>query len=144
MKYFLAFAICAFLATGLDCGAQGRIPKDDNPAARVSKVVKNLSVKQRRQIDAISNESSSNIKIMKSQLNALRDSIHFYMNKKEDNSTILMPLFDREAVLQLRINKEMYRMKVRLDEVLTEQQYVVLTNYSKTHDRPPKGAPKKK
>ena len=135
MKGVLTFALCAFLAViGSDCEAQGRnMAKEDNPATRVSKVVKNLSTKQKRQIDAISNESSGDIKEMKAHLNVLRDSIFVLMNKKTDNSAVLMPLFEREAALQLRINKEMYKVKVRLDAVLTNQQYQTLTNYTKSH-----------
>lgn len=126
MKNCLAFALCALLVVlSVGSNAQDRVPppKEENPAESVSRVVKDLSIRQKRQIDAIADEYGDNIKAMRAQLCVKRDSIHFYMSQKADYSAVMMPLMDREAALQAHINKEMYRMKVELDAVLTPQQY---------------------
>lgn len=124
-----------------DSNAQDRVPppKEYNPAESVSRVVKDLSIRQKRQIDAIADEYGDNIKAMRAQLSVMRDSIHFYMSQKADYSAVMMPLMEREAMLQAHVNKEMYRMKVELDAVLTPKQYAsILQNNLKMG--PPKEA----
>ena len=44
-----------------------------------------------------------------------------FMDSDGDHSAVLFPLFEREAALQAAINREMYKGKLRVDEVLTKE-----------------------
>ncbi len=118
--------------------------KSELPSDHISCVVKDLSAKQKRQIDAISKEYSPNLKTLKKELSAVRDSIHVYMDKQADCSAIILPLMERESILQLKLNKELYKMKLRLDKVLTEEQYNTLLNYQHANGLHRKPKPKAK
>ena len=109
----------------------------------ISKFVSNLSVRQRRQMDAISKENAEEVTALKQQLRKVRKSIGVVMSSKGDHTNEIMPLFEQEASLELQLHKLMYQMKVQVDEVLTEEQYQELTTKAnqkrKSHHKSPSG-----
>ncbi len=129
-KYF-CFLLLSFilLHAGTNAFAQKPKHKGKQPSEQISWVVEDLSAKQKRQIEEISKEHSARLATLKKQLSAVRDSIHVYMDKQADCSTIVFPLMERESSLQLQFNKEMYKMKLRLDKILTKEQYNTLLNH---------------
>ncbi len=130
-KYLFSILITLLLLTGGThaVAQQKQNCKGKQPSEQISCVIKDLSAKQKRQIEAISKEHSANLKTLKKQLSDIRDSIHVYVDKQTDCSAIILPLMDQESALELQLNKELYKMKVRLDKVLTEEQYKTLLNY---------------
>lgn len=116
-----------FIALSLNAFAQhnGNTPKDGGKkeAPKIEEIVSDLTPAQKNNIDAITKRSSKIVASYRQQLHAVRDSIRTYMNSQEDNSSILFPLYEREARLQAEISKEYYRSKVDIDKVLTPEQY---------------------
>lgn len=88
----------------------------------ITTLVSNLTTSQKQEVEAIRKESSSRVADLRSRQKAVKDSIHLFMHKDGDQSAILYPLFEREAALQVAINREMYVGKVRIDSVLTPEQ----------------------
>ena len=88
----------------------------------VSQLVDDLSANQKRKIDVIGRDSRERVESLRQHKKAIRDSIAYYMDMDGDQSKSLYPLFDREAKLQVAINREMYDAKHRIDEVLTPEQ----------------------
>lgn len=85
-------------------------------------MVSNLSTKQKKNLLEARERSLSRVDQLKAQLNVVRDSIRDYIHRDGDNSRTLYPLFDREAVIQAQISKEMYALRVRIDAILTPEQ----------------------
>ncbi len=127
--YFFYILIALLCMGGTHAMAQKQNCKSKMPSEHVACVVKDLSTKQKRQIDAISKEHLASLSSLKSQLYAVRDSIHIYMDQQADHSTIVLPLMERESDLKLKLNKELYRMKLQLDKVLSKEQYQTLLNH---------------
>lgn len=99
-------------------------PTNEVPQAElISQFVSNLSIKQKRQLDVISKENNGEVTRMKKQLGKVRADIRRVMDDKGDHTNEIMPLLERESALQLQINKALYRIKVKFDEVLTDEQY---------------------
>ncbi|MDY5969103.1 MAG: hypothetical protein SPJ13_03685 [Bacteroidales bacterium] len=71
----------------------------------------------------ISKENNKEVASLKSQLSVVRSDIRRIMDDKGDHTNEMMPLLEREAALELQINKALYRVKVKIDEVLTDEQY---------------------
>lgn len=90
---------------------------------KIENFVSDLSPLQKRKLEEISNSSQTKISQLKKELHAVRDSIHSYMETYGDNTTKVYPLFEREAALELEINKVMYNNKVSVDKILTKEQY---------------------
>lgn len=113
--------------------AQGhdKTQKHRHDAPRIEQLVSNLTPEQKSRIDIITSRSSKNIAFYRTQLNAVRDSIRIYMDRHDDLSSIVFPLYERESMLTSEISKEYYRAKVAIDEVLTEQQFRELHNKMK-------------
>lgn len=94
----------------------------DKQPRNVSELVSDLSASQKRKVDAIGRESKERVSALRAQQQAVRDSIGLYMDRDGDQSKNLYPLFDREAKLQVAVNREMYSTKLRIDQVLTPKQ----------------------
>ena len=88
----------------------------------VSELVSGLTSLQKQQIETIRQESSAKVSQFRKQQKMVKDSIKLFMDKDGDQSAMLFPLFDREAFLQVQINREMYNGKVKIDAILTEKQ----------------------
>ncbi len=94
----------------------------------ITELVGDLSVKQKGKIENITRQSRERVNALRKQQHAVRDSIAIFMDREGDQSKELYPLFDREARLQVAINREMYTTKRQIDEVLTLQQRANLRN----------------
>ena len=117
------------LALSLPMAAQhdGRQP-DKKKHADITELVGDLSAPQKRRLENITKESKARVDDLRRQQGAVRDSIRMYMDREGDQSAHLHPLFDREAQLQVALNREMYATKLRIDEVLTREQRATLRN----------------
>ena len=91
-------------------------------------VVSNLSNTQKKQLKELYKETRNTMQQLDGQLHALRDSIHTLMEMEGDNSVKLFPMLDREGRLQAELAKTTYRMRLSIDEILTEEQ---LTEFKK-------------
>ncbi len=123
-KYFLAFLI---VALSLPVFAQQEA-KQKKGHHNVAELVSNLSANQKRQIEAIYDDSKKKMQSLRSEQSAVRDSVKQYLHGEGDNSRILFPLFDREAAIQSQISREMYSTKLKIDEILTPEQRAELKN----------------
>ncbi|MBQ7711306.1 MAG: hypothetical protein IJT39_05705 [Bacteroidales bacterium] len=113
---------------------------DDHPHKQkkcppdVASIVTDLSAAQKKKIEQISKEGKERINQLEGLQRQVRDSIRMYMDKYEDNSKILYPLFDREGKIETDINKEKYRIKTAINKILTPDQHKQLVeHFRKTH-----------
>ena len=137
MKKILFLAVLITMSLPLaaqhkpDCHPHHQGPKE------VTEIVSDLTPVQKRKIESITKESRTRVDALRTQQHAVRDSINNYMEKEGDQSKKLFPLFDREAKLQVAVSREMYNMKVKVDDVLTKEQRAELRR-SLAAQRPPK------
>lgn len=110
---------------GGQCGQPSHRPC---PTGRVADQVSNLTVIQKKRLENISKDSKERVDKLRAQQKLLRDSIHHYLALPDDQSAILYPLFEREAWFQSELSKEYYRTRVKIDEVLTDEQRAELKN----------------
>lgn len=137
MDRYICLIVCVLsLCCGTTWAQAKNAPCCDDPSVRVAKCVKDLSSKQKRSIDEISSKYCNELKAIKSELKGVRDNIHTLMADKKDNSEKIFPLMEREASLNLKLNKAMYQMKVELDEVLTADQYSIMVKGGKKQNNP--------
>lgn len=121
------------------CFAQNdRHSPENKPRHEISDLVGDLSVVQKRKIDNISRDSKERVDALRQQQQSVRDSIHLFMEREGDQSREIFPLFEREARLQVAVNREMYTTKLRIDEVLKPEQRQALRNASRNHNKPAK------
>ena len=121
----LAFSLPAFAQHD---DSHQRPPKKQ---PEVADVVKDLSVTQKRKVEAISKESRERVGELRRQQKAVRDSIDRFLAMDGDQSATLYPLFDREARLRVAVNRAMYVAKLGIDEVLTPLQRQTLRQAGK-------------
>ena len=119
IKHILIMAI--IIATLVPATAQRGRTKNDTPRD-ISSMVSDLSVSQKKKLDAINDESKVRIETLRTRQKAVRDSIAMYIHRDGDQSRVLYPLFDREAQIQSSISREMYSTKLKIDAVLTPEQ----------------------
>lgn len=99
----------------------------------ITQFVSNLSDSQKSKLESITQESRQRVDMLREQQKAVRDSIARYMDRDDNQSKYLYPLFDREAKLQAEISREMYATKVRIEEVLNKEQRQEFREASKKH-----------
>lgn len=97
-----------------------RGPKHD---CKIEEFVDNLTPRQKHQIDELYKKSKEKTDKWEIQLRQVRDSIGMYLSMYGDHSNKVFPLFSRESELKKEINKERYRLKVKIDKILTKEQY---------------------
>lgn len=114
--------ITLLFVTALPAIAQREGKRGERRHRDITEMVSDLSASQKRKIDAIGKESKERVGAMRQQQKQVRDSIAMYMDRDGDQSRALYPLFEREANIQVSINREMYTTKRRIDEVLTVSQ----------------------
>ncbi len=118
-------------------GAQTKpAAKPCGPSTSIVEMVTDLSVSQKRKLDVLQKDSKKKIDALKQQREALRDSIHSVLSLYGDHSAELYPMFDREAALQLEINRELYRVKTKADEILTREQHQELIKKMESSRKP--------
>lgn len=114
--FFVVFSLSALVTFAQDKAGH----KPHRPD--ISECVSDLSARQKKQLEVISNESRALLKNYRQELKQVRDSIHHYMALDGDQSAYLFPLFDREGALQVKISRELYSLRVKTDKVLTPEQ----------------------
>lgn len=124
-----------FVAVVLPLAAQQDKPHHEKKHKEITELVSDLSSSQKRKIESISKESKERVGALRSSQKAVRDSIAMFMDSDGDHSAVLFPLFEREAALQAAINREMYKGKLRVDEVLTKEQRAEVRNAAKNKPR---------
>lgn len=120
MKRTLFLIVALAFAFTLSAQAPHR---GDGKKESIEEIVTDLTPQQKSRIDAITQRSSKNVEKYRSQLKTVRDSIKLYMNRRDDNSAKVFPLYDREARIRAELSKEYYRTKVAIDAVLTPEQF---------------------
>ena len=120
MKKFIVLSL--LVAVALPLAAQHDKDHIDKKRRNVTELVSDLSPVQKRKIENISKASKERVDNLRIQQKAVRDSIMMYIECDGDQSKVLYPLFDREAAIQISIDREMYSSKLRIDEVLTKDQ----------------------
>ena len=134
MKKFLPLALALFLAFSLSAQRQDG-QRNDQQRPDITELVSNLSSSQKRKIESISKESKEKVNALRASQKAVRDSIAMYMDRDGDQSAALHPLFEREATLQAAINREMYKGKIQIDQVLTKEQRTEVRNAARNNTR---------
>ena len=85
-------------------------------------MVDDLSSSQRKKLIKVQQDAHVKIDALHTQLGQVRDSIRTFSQLDGDNSKLLFPLFDREGMLQAQLSKEMYNLRISVDNILTPQQ----------------------
>lgn len=88
----------------------------------VADMVDDLSSSQRKKLIKVQQDAHVKIDALHTQLGQVRDSIRTFSQLDGDNSKLLFPLFDREGMLQAQLSKEMYNLRISVDNILTPQQ----------------------
>lgn len=132
MKRLIIISLIALVAAATATAQpEAKSPREDN--MEIADFVSDLSKNQQSKIDLITKRSTKIIGNYRQQLHDVRDSIRTYMNRPDDNSVVLFPLYEREGHLQSEISKEYYRCKLSIDKVLTpEQQRTLKEKMDKT------------
>ena len=102
-------------------------------APAIENIIPDLSAAQKRKLKEISSSSQPRIEALRRELKGVRDSLHTVMECYGDHSDVVIPLFEREAALQLELNKEFYRTKVRTDKVITKEQHKAFREKVREH-----------
>jgi hypothetical protein len=123
------------VAVALPLAAQHDRPHHEKKHKDITELVSDLSSSQKRKIESISKESKEKVNALRASQKAVRDSIAMYMDRDGDQSAVLYPLFEREATLQAAINREMYKGKIHIDQVLTKEQRTDVRNAAKNKTR---------
>ena len=106
----------------------------------IENIITDLTVVQTRKLEEISSSAQPRIDALRRELKGVRDSLHTVMEWYGDHSDVAYPLLEREAALQLELNKEFYRTKIRTDKVITKEQHKAfrakVREYKKGQHRP--------
>ena len=96
---------------------------------KIEEMVNNLSAIQKKRLNTVMENSRKQVDLLQAELDKVRKQIHSLSEKEGDNSDQLFPLFEREGDLRAEISKEMYRTRLRIDEILTKEQLVELRSH---------------
>lgn len=99
----------------------------------IKKIVKDLSDDQVRRLDSIMGADHDYIDSLRWRQRALSDSISRINDLYGDHSQQIFPLYEQEADLQKALNQAFYRNKMKMDSVLTQEQFNVLNAQMKNH-----------
>ena len=121
MKRLILLLFATLLFSSLQ--AQNWSREGKGKKEKIEEIITDLSPQQKSRIDAITQRSAKNIEHYRTQLDAVRDSIRRYMGLREDHSSVVFRLYDREGRLRSEMSKEYYRTKVAIDAVLTPEQF---------------------
>ncbi len=95
-------------------------PREEVP--NVEKMVSGLTNMQKKRIETVTAASKKEVYKMRNELESVRSKIGTLNRMEGDQSSSLFPLFDRESQLMAEISKEMYRCRMKIDEILTPEQ----------------------
>lgn len=111
----------------------------------VIEMVSDLSAIQKRKLESLQKESKNKIESLKQQRKAVKDSIQTLMDEYGDHTREVYPLIERDAALHAEISREYYRVKVRIDEIITREQsneFKAKMKQKCSKEKPPKMNPK--
>ena len=98
---------------------------------RIENIVSDLSASQKKRLNTIYDEVHKAIEKLRNEQKTVRDSIQTYIEMSGDHTAQLNPLFDRESSLQAAISKQMYATRLRIEDVLTDEQNAQVRKYFK-------------
>ena len=115
---------------------------------KIEEMVSNLSAIQKKRLETITQESKKQVDKMQAELKSINSQIRKLLDAEGDQTNTLFPLFEREAQLKLEINKEMYRTRQQINNVLSKEQLKELGERMKAdrkkHEREHKKNPPQK
>lgn len=108
-------------------------PKHQNICLGIESLIDDLTPIQKRKLERLSAQAKKNIGTLKAQHSQLRDSISdlLQLTSSEAIAKKLFVLFDREAKLNAKIQKEYYKVRLSIDAILTDEQAQYLTQILK-------------
>lgn len=146
--YLVAILACTmlFAQSPNEFGHGKKHHKHEPP--KIEEMVSNLSAIQKKRLETITQESKKQVDKMQSELKSINSQIRKLLDAEGDQTNTLFPLFEREAQLKLEINKEMYRTRQQINNVLSKEQLKELRERMKAdrkkHEREHKKNPTQK
>jgi len=146
--YLVAILACTmlFAQSPNEFGHGKKHHKHEPP--KIEEMVSNLSAIQKKRLETITQESKKQVDKMQAELKSINSQIRKLLDAEGDQTNTLFPLFEREAQLKLEINKEMYRTRQQINNVLSKEQLKELGERmkadSKKHEREHKKNPTQK
>lgn len=96
---------------------------------QVEVVLTNLTDNQREALHKLSKENRDYMEKHRRNVEKLQNSIGLLLAKDGDNSEILFPIIEMKAELEAEKEKNLYRMKLRIDSILTAEQRAEMDKY---------------
>ena len=93
---------------------------------KIEEMVNDLTAIQKKRLNTVMENSRKEVDRLQAELDKVRKQIKLLTDKDGDNSDQLFPLFDREGDLRAEIAKEMYRTRLKIDEILTKEQLAAM------------------
>ena len=120
--YLVAILACTmlFAQSPNEFGHGKKHHKHEPP--KIEEMVSNLSAIQKKRLETITQESKKQVDKMQAELKSINSQIRKLLDAEGDQTNTLFPLFEREAQLKLEINKEMYRTRQQINNVLSKEQ----------------------
>ena len=146
--YLVAIVACTmlFAQSPNEFGHGKKHHKHEPP--KIEEMVSNLSAIQKKRLETITQESKKQVDKMQAELKSINSQIRKLLDAEGDQTNTLFPLFEREAQLKLEINKEMYRTRQQINNVLSKEQLKELRERMKAdrkkHEREHKKNPPQK
>lgn len=146
--YLVAILACTmlFAQSPNEFGHGKKHHKHEPP--KIEEMVSNLSAIQKKRLENITQESKKQVDKMQAELKSINSQIRKLLDAEGDQTNTLFPLFEREAQLKLEINKEMYRTRQQINNVLSKEQLKELRERMKAdrkkHEREHKKNPPQK
>ena len=146
--YLVAILACTmlFAQSPNEFGHGKKHHKHEPP--KIEEMVSNLSAIQKKRLETITQESKKQVDKMQAELKSINSQIRKLLDAEGDQTNTLFPLFEREAQLKLEINKEMYRTRQQISNVLSKEQLKELRERMqadrKKHEREHKKNPPQK
>lgn len=114
-----------------------KAPKEPMPCnfepyeKQVEMVLTNLTDSQREALHKLSKENRDYMEKHRRNVEKLQNSIGLLLAKDGDNSEILFPIIEMKAELEAEKEKNLYRMKLKIDSILTPEQRAKMKEYEK-------------
>lgn len=130
MKKLLPLFLLASMFYGVWAQDKGQPrSKHQNMCYGIESLIDDLTPIQKRKLERLSAQTKKNIGTLKDQHSRLRDSISFLLQQTASDAIAreLYPMFEREAKLNAKIQKEYYKTRLAIDGILTDEQAQYLT-----------------
>ena len=96
---------------------------------QVEEVLTNLTDSQREALHKLSKENKEYMKKYRKDRDVLDETIKSLLEMKGDVSETLYPLIDMKARLEAEKEKNLYKMKLEIDSILTSEQRTEMEKY---------------